>query len=90
VIQLNEEKQAFETCLSFKHQFPASKILWIPDTVPSSFQSALIFVQKQTGSRPDIVATSSDKIRLFEIGDNKEIKQEVSLEMVKHPKKNPP
>jgi hypothetical protein len=33
IIKLNEEKGDFERCTVFDHEFPPTKIMWIPDLV---------------------------------------------------------
>jgi hypothetical protein len=33
IIRLDEEKGDFEHCAYFEHEYPPSKIMWIPDTV---------------------------------------------------------
>ena len=33
IIRLDEEKGDFEHCCFFDHEYPPSKIMWIPDTV---------------------------------------------------------
>lgn len=33
IIKLDEEKGDFEHCTYFEHEYPPSKIMWIPDTV---------------------------------------------------------
>lgn len=53
IIKLNENSDAdFVTSTTFTHQFPATKLLWIPS--------------KNTAN-PDILATTSDYLRIWEI-----------------------
>ena len=33
IIKLDEEKGDFEHCTSFEHEYPPTKLMWIPDTV---------------------------------------------------------
>ncbi len=43
IIKLNEDKGDFERCCVFDHEYPPTKIMWIPDLVPYSqkFKPAL-------------------------------------------------
>ena len=50
VLELQGKPDSFLVLDSFKHTYPASKLMWLPDV---------------TGCKPDLIATSSDCIRLF-------------------------
>lgn len=52
IIQLNEETEQFESKGTFDHPYPTTKIQWIPD---------------RTGCRPDLVGTTGDYMRLWEV-----------------------
>lgn len=52
VIQLEPPTGTWRQCGSFEHPYPPTKIAWIPD---------------DTGTRPDLLATSGDYLRLWEV-----------------------
>lgn len=54
MIQLNENKTEFEVKGSFDHNYPPTKIAWIPD---------------KTGARADLLATTGDYLRVWEAKD---------------------
>lgn len=43
---LDEEKGKFLECTQFEHEYPPSKIMWIPDQV--RFLSSYYFIEKPT------------------------------------------
>lgn len=56
IIELNEETGNFETRGgAFKHPYPATKLMWIPD---------------KDGTKPDLLATTGDYLRLWNVGDD--------------------
>ncbi|KAM9964944.1 hypothetical protein ACTFIW_004739 [Dictyostelium discoideum] len=55
VIQLNEETDQFEVVCGFEHPYPPTKCMWIPD---------------KNSNRPDLLATTGDYLRLWEVGSN--------------------
>jgi WD repeat-containing protein 68 len=52
IVQLDEEKGAFKESAVFDHPYPTTKIMWVPDKV---------------GTYPDILATTGDYLRLWEV-----------------------
>lgn len=52
VVQLNEETGQMGELACFDHPYPTTKIMWIPD---------------KTGSRTDLIATTGDYLRLWEV-----------------------
>jgi len=56
VLQLNEETELFECKGTFDHPYPTTKIQWIPD---------------RTGSRADLLGTTGDYMRLWEVTEKK-------------------
>ena len=67
VIQLNKEKVTFEKKLNIDHAFPATKVMWIPD---------------KDASHPDILASTSDCLRVWTIHDNETAELKWELENV--------
>ena len=59
VVQLNREAKTYELKAEFDHPYPPTKIMWIPDL---------------TGSRPDLLATSGDCIRIWQCGERVTLK----------------
>uniref|UniRef100_A0A7S0LIE7 Uncharacterized protein n=1 Tax=Coccolithus braarudii TaxID=221442 RepID=A0A7S0LIE7_9EUKA len=64
ITQLNEETHKFVDITAFEHPYPATKIMWIPD---------------QNGTRPDLLATTGDYLRLWKVTDNKTVSLECLL-----------
>ena len=62
VLELEESSHHFQVLDSFEHTYPASKLMWLPDT---------------TGSKSDLLASSSDCLRLFRFqpGGSKPVSQ---------------
>jgi WD repeat-containing protein 68 len=58
VVQLNEDTEIFEVKGSFEHPYPTTKIMWIPDKL---------------GARADLIGTTGDYMRLWEVVDGKKI-----------------
>lgn len=57
VVQLNKDNVSFEKKFTIHHDFPATKVMWIPD---------------KDSSHPDILASTSDCLRIWTIKDNQE------------------
>lgn len=55
IVQLNEETSEFQSKGSFNHPYPATKLMWVPDKV---------------GTHSDLLATTGDYLRLWEVGEN--------------------
>jgi len=64
VIQLDEETHKFVDIGGFDHPYPTTKIMWIPDPI---------------GARRDLLATTGDYLRLWQITDNKSVRLECLL-----------
>ena len=64
VIQLDEETHKFVDIGGFEHPYPTTKIMWIPD---------------QNGARRDLLATTGDYLRLWNVQDNKSVRLECLL-----------
>lgn len=62
IVQLSETSGEFRQTAIFDHPYPTTKIMWIPDKV---------------GTRPDILATTGDYLRLWEVkpGGNVEMRK---------------
>jgi len=58
VVQLDDDAGAFVKTGEFKHPYPATKIMWIPDKM---------------GDKPDLLGTSGDYMRLWQVQDNGEV-----------------
>jgi len=56
VVQLNEDKGDFESKAIFDHSYPATKLMWYPD---------------RNGNAPDLMATTGDYLRLWEVKPDK-------------------
>lgn len=56
VIQMNPEVHRLEKKFEFEHKYPPTKLMWVPDT------------KEQYA---DLLATSSDVLRIWEIEDNR-------------------
>ncbi|EGR30663.1 WD repeat protein [Ichthyophthirius multifiliis] len=55
IVQLNQEKGEFEKKCSFEHKYPPTKLIWIPD---------------KKGSHPDILATSGEYLKIWQVQNN--------------------
>lgn len=55
IVQLNEETNALERTTAFDHPYPATKIKFLPDF---------------SASRPDLLATTGDYLRLWDIAED--------------------
>uniref|UniRef100_A0A7S3AMF5 Peroxin-7 n=1 Tax=Haptolina ericina TaxID=156174 RepID=A0A7S3AMF5_9EUKA len=64
IIQLDEEAHQFVDNGGFEHPYPTTKIMWIPDA---------------TGARRDLLATTGDYLRLWNVNDNKSVRLECLL-----------
>lgn len=67
IVSLNDEKNAFEKTASFDHPYPATKVMFNPDTATTS---------------PDLIATSGDYLRLWQIGANNTVTKKCDLNNV--------
>ena len=68
IIQLDEEAHQFVDNGGFEHPYPTTKIMWIPDA---------------TGARRDLLATTGDYLRLWNVNDNKSVRLECLLNNVR-------
>lgn len=68
IIQLDEEAGEFKKKGEFKHPYPATKVMWIPD---------------KTGKLPDLVGTTGDYMRLWEVADNGNVRLKCVLNNVR-------
>eukprot|EP01120_Amphizonella_sp_Union-15-10_P008919 TRINITY_DN3296_c0_g2_i1.p1 TRINITY_DN3296_c0_g2~~TRINITY_DN3296_c0_g2_i1.p1 ORF type:complete len:329 (-),score=58.35 TRINITY_DN3296_c0_g2_i1:106-1092(-) len=64
IIQLNEKTGQFENKGEFDHAYPTTKIMWIPD---------------KTGSKEDLLATTGDYLRIWEVGEEGKVSQRCLL-----------
>jgi WD repeat-containing protein 68 len=69
ILQLNEETEVFECRGTFDHPYPTTKIQWIPD---------------RAGTRSDLLGTTGDYMRLWEVND----KGKVELKFLLNNNKN--
>ena len=60
IVELNENTSGFQKICQFEHPYPPTKIMWTPDTSTS-------------GS--DILATTGNFLRIWELRDNKSVKE---------------
>jgi len=51
-LQFNKPNDGFKKINEFKHEFPPTKIMWIPD---------------ENGTRKDILATTAEYLRVLEV-----------------------
>jgi WD repeat-containing protein 68 len=58
IVQLNEESGEFVQTGEFKHPYPATKVMWIPDRV---------------GDKPDLLGTTGDYMRLWQVGESGDV-----------------
>ena len=68
IVQLDEETHQFVDNGGFEHPYPTTKIMWMPD---------------QTGNRRDLLATTGDYLRLWNVMDNKSVRLEALLNNVR-------
>jgi WD repeat-containing protein 68 len=68
IVQLDEESGQFVDCGGFEHPYPTTKIMWMPD---------------QAGNRRDLLATTGDYLRLWNVMDNKCVRLEALLNNVR-------
>lgn len=64
IIQLNLDTQLFERKACFDHTFPATKLIWLPE---------------KDGSKPDLLATSGENLKIWQVLDNKEVQIKSNL-----------
>ena len=67
IVELDEETHQFVDCGGFEHPYPTTKIMWMPDS---------------TGARRDLLATTGDYLRLWNVTDNKSVRLEALLNNV--------
>ena len=58
IIQLNEISHQFEILHSFQHMYPPSKVMWVPDV---------------TGTRENLLATSSDYMKIWRCDEQNKV-----------------
>jgi len=58
IVQLDEDKGSFTSKGEFTHPYPATKIMWIPDS---------------TGARPDLLGTTGDYMRIWEVDNDGDV-----------------
>lgn len=58
VVQLNDKSGDFEQVGEFDHPYPPTKIMWIPD---------------KAANKPDLLATTGDYLRIWQVGDDNKI-----------------
>jgi len=68
IIQLDDETHQFNEVAQFEHPYPATKIMWMPDA---------------NGTRRDMLATTGDYLRLWNVTDNKSVRLEGLLNNVR-------
>lgn len=66
IVQLNEDTGLFERRGGFDHPYPATKIIWNPD------------------SREDLLATSGDYLRLWEVNEEGSVEMKHLLNNVSY------
>lgn len=66
-MQLDEEKGEYVSTASFRHPYPATKVMWIPD---------------QSLGTPDLLASSGDYIRLWNVNDDGTVTSKAKLDIV--------
>jgi WD repeat-containing protein 68 len=64
IVQLDEDSHQFIDCGGFDHPYPTTKIMWMPDG---------------SGSSRDLLATTGDYLRLWNVKDNKSVHLEALL-----------
>jgi len=66
-VQLNKESVSFDKKFNIDIEYPSTKVMWIPD---------------KDSSHPDIIASSSDCLRIWSIVDNERAELKWTLENV--------
>ena len=66
IIQLNEQR-TFQKKITFEHNYPPTKILFSPD---------------ESGSGSDLLATSGENLKVWEILDNQTVRLKLDLKNV--------
>jgi WD repeat-containing protein 68 len=69
VVQLNDKSGDFEQVGEFDHPYPPTKIMWIPD---------------KAANKPDLLATTGDYLRIWQVGDDNKITMKSLLNNNKH------
>eukprot|EP00467_Chlorarachnion_reptans_P020110 CAMPEP_0114496936 /NCGR_PEP_ID=MMETSP0109-20121206/6040_1 /TAXON_ID=29199 /ORGANISM="Chlorarachnion reptans, Strain CCCM449" /LENGTH=371 /DNA_ID=CAMNT_0001674251 /DNA_START=116 /DNA_END=1228 /DNA_ORIENTATION=+ len=64
IVELDEESGKFECTGSFDHPYPPTKIVWMPD---------------RAGSKPDLLATTGDYLRLWKVKNDGQVDMECLL-----------
>jgi DDB1- and CUL4-associated factor 7 len=70
IVQLNEQQGKFQNICTFEHPYPATKTLWNPEIDNNKTSS-------------DLLATSGDYLRIYEIKDNQKADLKSTLNTVK-------
>mmetsp|Transcript_24825 Transcript_24825/g.49589 ORF Transcript_24825/g.49589 Transcript_24825/m.49589 type:complete len:335 (-) Transcript_24825:179-1183(-) len=73
VLQLNEPKGSFVESSVFDHPYPTTKIMWVPDKV---------------GNRPDLLATTGDYLRIWEVQQSTSSTSSVAMRKLLNNNKN--
>mmetsp|Transcript_57214 Transcript_57214/g.134676 ORF Transcript_57214/g.134676 Transcript_57214/m.134676 type:complete len:335 (-) Transcript_57214:228-1232(-) len=73
VLQLNEAKGSFQESAVFDHPYPTTKIMWVPDKV---------------GNRPDLLATTGDYLRIWEVQQSGSSSSSVQMRKLLNNNKN--
>ena len=68
IIQLDEETNQFVESGQFEHPYPTTKIMWMPDA---------------NGASRDLLATTGDYLRLWNVVENKSVRLECLLNNVR-------
>jgi WD repeat-containing protein 68 len=69
VVQLNDDKGAFESLSEVAHPYPPTNLKWIPDKL---------------GSRPDLFATTAEYLRIWRVGEDGKTTLRSTLHNVRH------
>lgn len=72
MVQVNSETKKLEKKFEFGHKYPATKIMWIPDT---------------ESRHPDIMVTSGEVLKVWGIENNERAELKCTLTGVKLSKK---
>uniref|UniRef100_A0A0K0E8K9 WD_REPEATS_REGION domain-containing protein n=1 Tax=Strongyloides stercoralis TaxID=6248 RepID=A0A0K0E8K9_STRER len=64
VVQLNEDTQQFHATATFDHPYPATKVIWIPDT---------------KSTHRDLIATTGDYLRIWCMNQNNSVSLELLM-----------
>lgn len=59
VVRVSEESGRFERVADFEHVYPPTKLMWMPNA---------------TGQQPDLIASSTDSLRIWQFGEEQPLK----------------